>query len=207
MVKPLLIILLCIFYIHSDAPTYITHERKIEIIREFNERERIHLSRQEFDRFLHDLSIRESSGNWKVYNEWGYLGLYQIGSAARIDTGYGNVTFAAFVNNPYVFPIEAQIDAVKKLIKINSERLGVTLFEFVGITIKDVELTQAGILAGAHLAGAYGVKRYLLSDGKLDPADAFGTRVSDYIRLFNDYKFSINDIYYEQFYIQNRSEA
>ena len=38
--------------------------------------------------FLNALGIRESGGNYKAYNRYGYAGKYQMGEAALIDAGY-----------------------------------------------------------------------------------------------------------------------
>ena len=46
---------------------------------------------------------------------------------------------------------------------------------FVGKKIRGVEITESGILAAAHLAGAGNVKKYLRSYGRQDVKDAYGT--------------------------------
>ena len=38
--------------------------------------------------FLNDLGARESGGNYKAFNRYGYAGKYQMGEAALIDCGY-----------------------------------------------------------------------------------------------------------------------
>ena len=38
--------------------------------------------------FLNDLGARESAGNYKAFNRYGYAGKYQMGEAALIDAGY-----------------------------------------------------------------------------------------------------------------------
>ena len=38
--------------------------------------------------FLNDLGARESGGNYKAFNKFGYAGKYQMGEAALIDCGY-----------------------------------------------------------------------------------------------------------------------
>ena len=41
-----------------------------------------------FEHFLYDLGARESGGNYKAFNKYGYAGKYQMGEAALIDAGY-----------------------------------------------------------------------------------------------------------------------
>jgi hypothetical protein len=62
---------------------------------------------------------------------------------------------------------------------------------FVGKKIKGVEITESGILAAAHLAGAGNVKKYLRSYGAIDVQDAYGTSIGDYIKKFSGYDVSV----------------
>ena len=38
--------------------------------------------------FLTDLGARESGGNYRAFNRYGYVGKYQMGEMALIDCGY-----------------------------------------------------------------------------------------------------------------------
>ena len=38
--------------------------------------------------FLNDLGARESAGNYKAFNRYGYAGKYQMGEMALVDIGY-----------------------------------------------------------------------------------------------------------------------
>ena len=38
--------------------------------------------------FYNDLGARESGGNYKAVNSFGYIGKYQMGEAAMVDAGY-----------------------------------------------------------------------------------------------------------------------
>jgi hypothetical protein len=53
-----------------------------------------------------------------------------------------------------------------------------------------VEVTESGILAAAHLAGAGNVKKYLRSYGENDVEDAYGTSISEYLEKFSGYDLS-----------------
>lgn len=61
---------------------------------------------------------------------------------------------------------------------------------FVGKRINGVQITESGILAAAHLAGAGNVKKYLRSYGKTTFNDAFGTSIYSYIKKFAGYNVS-----------------
>ena len=61
---------------------------------------------------------------------------------------------------------------------------------FNGKRIRGIKITESGILAAAHLAGAGNVKKYLRSYGKNDFADAYGSTVFHYIKKFSGYDVS-----------------
>lgn len=61
---------------------------------------------------------------------------------------------------------------------------------FEGRRIKGIEVTESGILAAAHLAGAGNVKKYLRSGGVLDVEDAYGTTIAYYLKKFKGYDIS-----------------
>jgi uncharacterized protein with ParB-like and HNH nuclease domain len=60
----------------------------------------------------------------------------------------------------------------------------------VGKKINGIEITESGILAAAHLAGAGNVKKYLRSNGEKNAFDAFGTDVEQYMKRFGGYDTS-----------------
>jgi hypothetical protein len=69
---------------------------------------------------------------------------------------------------------------------------------YIGRNIRGVEITESALIAAYHLVGLgtrdetstkrKGLLLYLKRDGEIDPADANGTPVSEYIELFNDYE-------------------
>ena len=61
---------------------------------------------------------------------------------------------------------------------------------FAGKKIRGVEVTESGILAAAHLAGAGNVKKYLRSNGRDNVEDAYGTSILDYLKKFSGYDLS-----------------
>lgn len=153
--------------------------------------------------FLNDLGNRESGGNYKVLNKYGYAGKYQMGEMALIDTGYyikpsrkynndwsGKFTgkddihsLNDFLNNP-----TAQENAQKLFIKKQWQYLKAAgADKYLGQTVGGVRITGSGLIAGAHLKGVGCVLNYLKSNGKLNDTDAFGTPVKNYIQKFANY--------------------
>lgn len=141
--------------------------------------------------FLEHLAKRESSNNPTIVNTYGYIGKYQFGRAALKEVGCDSVTVTKFIKDPSVFPEEVQDEAVVKLMKINRERIGKLVDTYKGKTINGVEITEAGLLAAAHLAGAGGVKRFLKSNGKYNPADGYGTKLTNYLKDFQHHKINL----------------
>ena len=151
-----------------------------------------------FEDWLESLGFSESSGKYDAINQFGYLGKYQMGESALADAGYyignspsnlqewkgeflgkGNVKSKEdFLNNP-----QAQENAVREFMKKQWQYLknnGST--KYVGSTINNIEITPAGLLAGAHLKGAGGVIEYLNSNGKKNTYDGNGTYIEKYIK-------------------------
>lgn len=156
--------------------------------------------------FLNELGARESGGNYKAFNKYGYAGKYQMGESALIDIGYykkqsrvynndwtgiftgkdGIKSIQDFLNNPQVQE-KAQILFKRKqwtyLKSVGADK-------YSGQIINGYKITNSGLLAGAHLKGAGSVIDYLKSGGKNIGKDAFGTSVESYIKKFADYDVS-----------------
>lgn len=156
--------------------------------------------------FLNDLGARESGGNYKAFNKYGYAGKYQMGEAALIDAGYyrkssrhynndwrgeftgkdGIKSIQDFLNN-----VKAQENAQLIFKKKQWGYLkAVGAHKYVGLLINGYHITPSGLLAGAHLKGAGSVIEYLKSGGKFIGKDAFGTSVESYMKQFADYDVS-----------------
>ena len=159
-----------------------------------------------FEQFLNDLGARESGGNYKAFNKYGYAGKYQMGESALVDAGYykkpsgkynndwsgvftgkdGVKSIQDFLNNS-----QAQENAQKKYKKRQWGYLkAVGADKYIGKTINGYIITASGLLAGAHLKGAGSVIKYLKSNGSLIEKDGFGTSVESYIKKFAGYDVS-----------------
>ena len=156
--------------------------------------------------FLNDLGERESGGNYKAFNRYGYAGKYQMGEAALVDAGYyfkpskkfnndwsgkflgkdGVYSIQDFLNNPKAQE-NAQIIFKKKQWKYLK---AVGAHNYLGFFINGYEMTPSGLLAAAHLKGAGSVIKYLESGGNDNGKDAFGTSIEDYMKQFSNYDVS-----------------
>ena len=159
-----------------------------------------------FQEFLNDLGARESGGNYKAFNKYGYAGKYQMGEAAMIDAGYykkdngkynndwsgkftgkdGVNSILDFLNSPIAQENAQRIFKKRQWMYLKA----VGADKYVGKTINGYTITPSGLLAGAHLKGAGSVIKYLKSNGTLIEKDGFGTSVETYMKKFAGYDVS-----------------
>lgn len=133
--------------------------------------------------FKEALAFKESRGNYFTINTLGYLGKYQFGIGTLQLMGVYNATL--FLNDPIL-----QEQAFHTNIARNKWILRKDIERFVGATIGGIEITESGMLAAAHLAGAGNVKRYLRSWGAFDVSDSYGTNIANYMKKFSGYDVS-----------------
>ncbi len=154
--------------------------------------------------FLGKLAIRESANVLHSINDWGFLGLYQMGEAALIDAGFikrdnnvndrnyksyewtdssGVSSYQEFLKSP-----QAQQKAATSYHKELWRRLenrGVT--DKVGEYQDGILITKSGLLAASHLVGDNAVAKWLKGSGET-PKDALGTKATEYLKLFAGYQ-------------------
>lgn len=133
--------------------------------------------------FKEALAFRESQGNYFIINTLGYIGKYQFGIGTLQLMGVYNAT--QFLNDPSL-----QEEVFQTNIARNKWILRKDIAAFAGKRIRGIDITESGILAAAHLAGAGNVRKYLRSYGKYNVQDAYGTKISDYIAKFSGYDIS-----------------
>jgi len=139
---------------------------------------------QSFIGFKESLGFKESQGNYRSVNTLGYLGKYQFGINTLNLMGVYNSN--EFLNNP-----ELQERIFEMNLARNKWILRRDIKRFVGKRINSVVISESGILAAAHLAGAGNVKKYLRSYGQTDFTDAYGTSIAKYIRMFQKFDTSL----------------
>lgn len=130
--------------------------------------------------FKEAVAFKESRGDYKVINEFGYMGKYQFGKGTLQLIGIYDSNL--FLNSP-----ELQEAAFYANASRNKWILIRDIDRFVGQTINGIEITESGILAAAHLAGPGSVKKYLRSWGATAFSDAFGTTIGHYMKKFGGY--------------------
>lgn len=137
-----------------------------------------------FVAFKEAVAFKESQGKYTVVNTLGYLGKYQFGKTTlhrlRIHNTHN------FLENP-----ELQEKAFIALCKVNKWILRKDIKRSVGKTINGIEITESGILAAAHLAGAGNVKKFLRSNGTECFSDAYGASIQMYLKKFAGYDTSV----------------
>ena len=134
--------------------------------------------------FREAMAHKESRGNYLSVNTFGYLGKYQFGTGTLKLLGIHD-TFQ-FLNDP-----QLQEKVFITNISRNKWILRRDIVRFSGKRIHGIEVTESGIVAAAHLAGAGNVKKFLRTWGEVETQDAFGSSISHYLRKFKGYDLSM----------------
>lgn len=133
--------------------------------------------------FKEALGFKESQGRYDTINKLGYLGKYQFGKNTLKLLGVDNT-------DEFLSDAALQEKAFESNIARNKWILRRDIKRFTGKKINGARITESGIVAAAHLAGAGNVKKYLRSYGKEDFSDAFGSSVAFYMKKFAGYDVS-----------------
>jgi hypothetical protein len=132
------------------------------------------------------LANAESSGNWNALNDQGYGGRLQFGDARLADAAKAGLVPKGTTGAQFSRMTPAQQQRVENWhfqdVDKQADRLGVS--RYIGRNVAGVPITQDSIRAMAHLGGIDGVRKFIESGGKYNPADNNGTRLSDYGRRF-----------------------
>jgi len=142
---------------------------------------RVELIMKNHSRFLEDLGMRESSGNYKAVNQFGYLGKYQFGRKTLNALGYEDVSNREFLENHSI-----QEEAMYALLTHNRKVLRRQISKYVGETVAGIYITESGLLAAAHLAGPGNVRKFLRKGYEFK--DGNGTKMTSYMVKFSNYK-------------------
>ena len=133
--------------------------------------------------FKEAVAFKESQGRYSVVNSLGYLGKYQFGKSTL-------KRFKIYDTNKFLNTPELQEDAFIALCSLNKWILRRDIKRSVGKRINGVKITESGILAAAHLAGAGNVKKFLRTGGSYAFEDAYGTTIKHYMKKFSGYNTS-----------------
>ncbi len=134
--------------------------------------------------FKEALGFKESQGKYNTVNTLGYLGKYQFGKSTL-------KRFKIYDTTEFLKDAKLQEEAFSALCSVNKWILIRDIKRSVGKNINGIRITESGILAAAHLAGAGSVKKYLRSNGEFKFSDAYGTTIEHYLKKFAGYDTSI----------------
>lgn len=179
MKRLLFIVLISIISVIVYAP--VCHNDVIYII----EGPVMNLYTPEFIRYADKLGYEESRNNPRKINKIGCFGEHQWKQSTLQYLGY-NITLKKFKRNPDIFPKQLQLEALKALTDANKAMLKSYEF-YIGSRIRNTIITHSGLLAACHLAGFNNVRLFLITNGKINKRDIFGTSVKDYINKFQGY--------------------
>ena len=142
-------------------------------------RESFELVQPSHQQFLEAIGHRESTNNYSVVNEFGYMGRYQFGRSTLKGLGI-NVTKEEFINDP-----KLQEKAMHMLLSHNKKKLKRYIKKYEGQIIHGVLITESGVLAAAHLAGQGNVRKFLKNGFVFE--DGNGTKMTSYMKQFGGY--------------------
>jgi hypothetical protein len=135
--------------------------------------------------FKETLGASESGNDPTRVNTLGYMGTWQFGKARLKD--YMEDTGEEFDNETFLADPKLQsrvfgwhVNNIHNYITKNN------LGSYIGKEINGVPVTLNGLTAVAHLGGNFGMKKFLESGGEYNPADAYGTSLTDYLNKFKE---------------------
>lgn len=154
-----------------------------EAKKQLNPENRLQLGKT-FIGFKEALAFKESQGIYNIVNRYGYVGKYQF--APNSLNAIGVTDIDDFKQNS-----KLQEEAFLAYTSRNKWLLRNYITKYEGKVIDGVEITESGVLAAAHLAGAGNVKKYLRTYGSHQVSDAFGTTLQSYLKRYSGYDTSI----------------
>lgn len=138
---------------------------------------------KELPDFLNQIGKRESSNRYNIVNQFGYMGKYQFGRKTLDKIGFKHVSNKQFLATPSI-----QEAAMLQLLKSNKHTLRRQIKKYVNTHMHGVFITESGLLAAAHLAGAGNVRKFL-RNGK-NKRDGLGTPLTEYLTKFSGYNLA-----------------
>lgn len=185
MIKFICSLVLSFIFISVANPYCCKHDINKAYQSYLDEKERIRYE-SELLKFANHLGFIESRNNWQIVNSIGCIGEYQFSHNTLKHLGY-NIKPCDFRKNPEIFPPDIQFEALLSFMKINDIYINNYLSNYIDSYINGIKINKAGLLAGMHIGGMKGVELFLVSNGSIDRNDIYGTKISDYIKLFNIY--------------------
>ena len=139
-------------------------------------------SRKDILRFLEAIALFESNNRYDVVNPYGFLGRYQFSPTTIRHLGYD------ILNEDFLRNARLQDEIMLAYMRENYVSLRPYIEEYNNTNYKGMHITTSSILAGAHFAGAMGMRRFLLSrSDSVGKTDANGMTLRRYMTKFSDY--------------------
>lgn len=155
---------------------------------------------------------RESSGNPRAVNQFGFAGLYQFGAPRLASLGVytrganedlggwnrsgrdapgkwsGTFSIPGFESVRTLQDFLANPEAQRAVYRLHVEKMdreaaSLGLDQFIGQEVGGVVITRDGLRNMMHLGGAGGARDFLRSGGQTNRTDANGTSIADYARM------------------------
>ena len=139
-------------------------------------------SRKDLLRFLEAIAHFESNNRYDVVNPYGFLGRYQFSPITIRHLGYD------ILNEDFLRNKRLQDEVMLAYMRENYISLRPYIEQYNNTNYKGIYITTSSILAGAHFAGATGMRRFLLSrSDSVGKTDANGMTLRKYMTRFSDY--------------------
>ena len=139
-------------------------------------------SRKDLLRFLEAIAHFESNNRYDVVNPYGFLGRYQFSPITIRHLGYD------ILNEDFLRNKRLQDEVMLAYMRENYISLRPYIEQYNNTNYKGIYITTSSILAGAHFAGAMGMRRFLLSrSDSVGKTDANGMTLRRYMTKFSDY--------------------
>jgi len=141
------------------------------------------INNKELEKFLNHLGKKESGNKWNVVNFLGAKGAYQITDIALKDIGYKG-SIKTFLKDSCI-----QKECVVQLLKKNKLYLK-NYLHFIDKKVRGINITLAGLLSAAHLAGAGNVQKFF--NFGYNAKDINDDSVVTRLREFSKYNLILN---------------
>lgn len=149
-------------------------------------------------RYIHEctpfrdrLGFLESSNSYTKINSIGALGRYQFTLTVFKNFGIENLYYIYRDSIELFTPYEQEL--MLNWLLTENERMLKKEMKLIGKKKRGVYLTKEGLLGAAHLAGAYGVKKWIYKG--IDSKDINGKKISERIIEFNDYENTKTELF------------
>jgi len=135
----------------------------------------------EIEEFLNAIGRLESNNRYDVVNPYGFMGKYQFSPRTVKYLGF-TVSREEFLSNPSL-----QDEVMMTYLYYNYNALKRYITRYNDTYHKGIYITTSSILAGAHFAGAQGVKSFFISTDSTGTTDSNGMTLRKYMRQFSGY--------------------